>query len=162
MSFLDNSLRVFNNKKHEIFNNFQGLHLHIGQLRILRQSAPWTMATGMHSHSTPGTCFLLSCHLYVYNQHTQKFARWFGDFHVTHTPTRTVRNVRCRIMYERSQQIRPLNNEKSLATHPKIFGWSSYTPGTAEQPFKPAHVVFLKKWYFCHPRSSDFSILTLF
>jgi hypothetical protein len=66
MPFFDNSLRVFNNKKHEIFNNFQGLHLHIGQLCILRQRTPWTMATGMHSHSTPGTLFSLSCHLYAY------------------------------------------------------------------------------------------------
>ena len=77
------------------------------------------MATGMHSHSTPGTCFSLSRHLYVYNKHTQQFARRFGDSHVTHTPTRTVRNVRCRIVYERSQQKGPLNNETGLATHPK-------------------------------------------
>ena len=145
MHFFANSLRVFNNKKHEIFSNFQGLHLHIGQLRILRQSTPWTMATGMHSHSTPGTFFSLSCRLYVYNQHTQQFARWFGDSHVTHIPTRTVRHVGCRIVYERSQQKRQLNNESGLAKHPKGLRWSSYTPGAAEQSLKPAHVAFLKK-----------------
>ena len=145
MHFFANSLRVFNNKKHEIFSNFQGLHLHIGQLRILRQSTPRTMATGMHSLSTPGTFFSLCSRLYVYNQHTQQFARWFGDSHVTHIPTRTVRNVRCRIVYERSQQKRQLNNESGLAKHPKGLRWSSYTPGAAEQSLKPAHVAFLEK-----------------
>ena len=145
MYFFDNSLRVFNNKMHKIFNIFQGLHLHIGQLRILRQSTPLTMATGMHSHSTPGTFFSLSCRLYVYNQHTQQFARRFGDSDVTHTPTRTVRNVRCRIVYERSQQKSTLNNETGLATHPKGLRWSSYTPGVVEQSLKPAHVAFLEK-----------------
>ena len=133
MPFFDNSLIVFNNKKHEIFINFQGLHLHIGQLRILRQSAPWTMATGMHSHSTPGTLLSLSCHLYAYNQHTQQFTRGFDGSHVTHTPTRTVRNVRCRTVYERSRQIWPFNNESGLVTHPKGLRWSSYTPGAAGQ-----------------------------
>ena len=162
MHFFANSLRVFNNKKHENFSNFQGLHLHIGQLRILRQSTPRTMATGMHSHSTPGTFFSLSCRLYVYNQHTQQFARWFGDSHVTHIPTRTVRNVRCRIVYERSRQIRPLNSESGLATHPKGLRWSSYTPGGAKQSLKPAHVGFLQKWHFWLPSMYDFSILTLF
>ena len=66
MPFFDDSLIVFNNKKHEIFINFQGLHLHIGQLLILRQSTPWTMATGMHSYSTPGTFFSLSRRLFTY------------------------------------------------------------------------------------------------
>ena len=156
MHFFANSLRVFNNKKHEIFSNFQGLHLHIGQLRILRQSTPRTIATGMHSLSTPGTFFSLCSRLYVYNQHTQQFARWFGDSHVTHIPTRTVRNVRCRIVYERSQQKRPLNNESGLATRPKGLRWSSYTPGAVEKSLKPAHVGFLKKWHFCYPRSLIF------
>ena len=125
-------------------------------LRILRQSTPWTMATGMHSHSMPGTF------LYAYNQHTQQFARWFGDSHVTHIPTRTVRNVRCRIVYERSRQIRPLNSESGLATHPKGLRRSSYTPGGAKQSLKPAHVGFLQKWHFWLPSMYDFSILTLF
>ena len=53
------------------------------------------------------------------------------------------------IVYERSQHIRPLNNTKDIATHPKGHGWSSYTPGVmAKQSLKPAHVGFLKKWYF--------------
>jgi len=103
------------------------------------------MATGMHSLSTPGTFFSLCCRLYVYNQHTQQFARWFGDSHVTHIPTRTVRHVGCRIVYERSQQKRQLNNESGLAKRPKGLKWSGYTPGAAEQSLKPAHVAFLKK-----------------
>ena len=103
------------------------------------------MATGMHSHSTPGTFFSLCCRLYVYNQHTQQFARWFGDYHVTHIPTSTVRHVGCRIVYERSKQKRQLNNESGLAKHPKGLRWSSYTPGAAEQSLKPAHMAFLKK-----------------
>ena len=56
--------------------------------------------------------------------------------------------MRCWIVYERSQQKRPLNNESGLATHPKGLRWSSYTPRAAEQSLlKPAHVVFLKTWY---------------
>jgi hypothetical protein len=99
----------------------------------------------------------LFCRLYVYNQHTQQFSRsWFGDSHVTHTPTRTVRNVRCRIVYERSQQKRPSNNESGLATHPKGLRWSSYIPGVVEQSLKPAHVDFLKNGIFRYPRSSIF------
>ena len=145
MHFFANSLRVFNNKKHEIFSNFQGLHLHIGQLRILIQSTPRTMATGTHSLSMPGTFFSLCSRLYVYNQHTQQFARWFGDSHATHIPTRTVRNVRCRIVYERSQQKRQLNNESGLVKHQKGLRRSSYTPGAAEQSLKPAHVAFLEE-----------------
>jgi hypothetical protein len=54
MSLFDNSLRIFNNKKHEIFNKFQGLHLHIGQLRILRQS------TWAHPGPCPLACTVIT------------------------------------------------------------------------------------------------------
>ena len=98
----------------------------------------------------------------MYNQHIQQFARWYCDSHVTHTPKRTVRNALCRIVYERSQHIRPLNNEKDISTHQKGHGWSSYTPGAANQSLKPAHVGFLRNWYFLLPSMIDFPILTIF
>ena len=80
-------------------------------LRILRQSTPWTMATGMHSTviACPAHFFALLPFICIYNQHTQQFARWLGDSHVTPTPTRAVRHVGCRIVYERSRQKRQLN-----------------------------------------------------
>ena len=81
---------------------------------------PWPLACTVTAR--PAHFFALLPFICIYNQHTQQFAGRFGDSHVTHTPTRTVRNVRCRIVYERSQQIRTLNNETGLATNPKGLG----------------------------------------
>ena len=120
---------------------------------------PWQLACTVIARPA---YFSLSHRLYAYNQHTQQFARCYCNSHVTHTPKRTVRNARCRIVYERSQHIRPYNNEKGITTHPKVHGWSSYTPGAAKQPLKPAHVGFLKKWCFLLLDVSLFPILTTF